>query len=59
MSHTITLTSAEANLIRQWYNAVVDLNPTYLADGDHELGKKITEAAGGRWSPPRVKDAAP
>jgi len=31
----------ELNLIRQWYNALQDLNPKYLAPADHELASKV------------------
>ena len=34
-------TQEELNLLRQWYNAVKDLNPWYLEGTDHILYKKI------------------
>lgn len=31
----------EINLIRQWFNAVKDLNPSYLAPADHALAERL------------------
>jgi hypothetical protein len=39
----LQFTTAELNLLRQWYNALVDVMPSYLSDADHELMQKITE----------------
>lgn len=36
----------EMNLIRQWYNAVKDLNPKYLSDEDDFLVGKINAYLG-------------
>lgn len=33
----------EMNLFRQWFNAVEDLNPTYLEKSDCDLYRKIME----------------
>ena len=38
---TKPLTASELNLIRQWFNAVKDLNPAYLTPADYALAKKI------------------
>ena len=35
------ITDEELNLIRQWFNAVEDINQSYLEDKDYELNKKI------------------
>ncbi|MDB5616036.1 hypothetical protein [Tardiphaga sp.] len=35
------ITAGDVNLIRQWYNAVCDLNPGYLEPKDHELAQKL------------------
>jgi hypothetical protein len=35
------LTEAEVNLIRQWFNAVQDLNPKYLEAEDYALARRI------------------
>jgi hypothetical protein len=37
----LQLTIEELNLLRQWYNALVDVMPSYLSDADHELARKI------------------
>jgi hypothetical protein len=34
-------TLEELNLIRQWFNAVEDLNPDYLEFSDRQLGNRI------------------
>lgn len=39
-----TFAADELNLIRQWYNAVEDLAPGYLADQDRKLMRKIRGA---------------
>lgn len=41
----VTLTDHEMNLVRQWYNALNDLNPTYLEKADHALGKRAKQHA--------------
>ena len=46
MEKTITLTIEEADIARQWFNAVQDLNPSYLMIPDYELSKKIHEKIG-------------
>lgn len=38
---TMQLTEEELNLIRQWFNAVEDLNPKYLEKADKDLIEKI------------------
>lgn len=40
------LTMEEANLVRQWFNAVQDLNPHYLMLPDYELARKIYDRLG-------------
>ncbi len=37
------LTNNELNTIRQWYNAINDINPTYLGEKDAILYVKIME----------------
>ncbi len=37
------MSDAELNLIRQWFNAVDDLNPDFLKKEDRELYDKIKE----------------
>ncbi len=37
------LTKEEINLIRQWFNAVQDLNDKYLKKADHKLYEKMLE----------------
>lgn len=41
---SLTLTPAELDLVRQWFNAINDANPTFLEKADHALGERITEA---------------
>ena len=38
------LTPEELDLIRQWFNAVDDLAPSYLEPADRELARKIHAA---------------
>jgi hypothetical protein len=38
---TLKITKVEANLFRQWYNAVIDLNPTYFSTEDELLYRQI------------------
>lgn len=40
------LTTGEINLVRQWFNAVQDLNPKCLGEADNELYLKILTANG-------------
>lgn len=35
------LTASDLVLIRQWFDAVNDLNPAYLTDADHQLAAKM------------------
>ena len=42
----VTLTKAEADLARQWFNAVQDTSPSYLGPADAALGLKLHEALG-------------
>ena len=36
-----TFTPEELNLLRQWYDALADVMPSYLEQPDHELGLKL------------------
>ena len=38
-----SLTYVELDLIRQWFNAVRDLNMSYLTEADFSLAQKIAE----------------
>ena len=40
------LTNAETHLLRQWFNAVQDLNPRYLEAQDYVLAEKIIKSLG-------------
>lgn len=40
---TLKLSEQELKTIKQWYNAVQDLNPSYLAKSDKRLIRKITD----------------
>jgi hypothetical protein len=40
------LTNAETHLLRQWFNAVQDLNPSYLESDDYCLVDKIIKSLG-------------
>lgn len=50
----LTFTRAEADLFRQWYDAVSDTNAAYLEGADHALAAKLYEALGFRI-PDRMK----
>lgn len=39
------ITAEQANRIRQWLNALQDLNPDYLHKADYELGWQISKLA--------------
>lgn len=39
---------ADANMYRQWFNAVQDLNPKYLEAADYQAAKKLLEYLGMR-----------
>lgn len=41
-----TFSAQEVDLLRQWYDAVVDLNPKYLEQKDHALAKRLYEVVG-------------
>ncbi len=43
MSTKMTLDAEDLNLVRQWFDAVQDLNPAYLTDADYELAQDIYE----------------
>lgn len=45
---SIQLTEEEANLVRQWFNAVQDINPAYLKEPDFKLAAKVYEACNAR-----------
>ena len=48
----MNFTFAELNLIRQWFDAIQDLNPAYLSENDLVLGQKIKEiVSGAKFSP--------
>lgn len=40
------LMAEELELVRQWFNAVQDLNPHYLEKSDYELARKIYQRLG-------------
>lgn len=40
------LTNEETHLLRQWFNAVQDLNPAYLEAQDYVLAEKIIKSLG-------------
>ena len=40
------LTTEELDLVRQWFNAVQDLNPHYLEQPDYSLARKIYQRLG-------------
>jgi hypothetical protein len=42
----VKLSKKELNLVRQWFNAVADLNPDYLEEADHVLANKIMRELG-------------
>lgn len=54
MDDRATFTSAELNLLQQWFNAVHDLNPGYLEDADRALVNKILHLLGPEWEPRRI-----
>lgn len=37
----LELNKEEADLIKQWFNAVQDLNEPYLTESDYNLAKKV------------------
>ncbi len=39
--HGLVLSPAEADLVRQWFSAVEDMNSAYLHEADKELLKRI------------------
>lgn len=41
-----TFTAFEVELLRQWFNALEDLNPRYLKFEDYAVAQKIAEALG-------------
>lgn len=41
--HTLQLSREDVDLLRQWFNAVFDLNQDYLEAKDHDLGRRIHE----------------
>ncbi len=52
------MSPADLNLLRQWFNAVLDLNPAYLQPADYALAARIHEAMGLRV-PASVQAEAP
>jgi|GEM_PF-5011892 len=38
------LSTDEINLVRQWFNAVQDLNPKYMQKADYKLYLKVLDA---------------
>lgn len=44
----IGFTKEELDLVRQWFDAVQDLNPAYLEKADYVLAKRVYEALGHR-----------
>lgn len=44
----IVLDEQELDLVRQWFNALQDLNPKYLEKQDFELAVQIHEALGAK-----------
>jgi hypothetical protein len=44
----MTLTGQELDLMRQWFDAVQDLNPDYLEAADYEMAAKIYKKLGMR-----------
>jgi|GEM_PF-6966676 len=42
----ITLNTPEAHLVRQWFDALQDLNPRYLSGWDHVLAQRLYQALG-------------
>jgi hypothetical protein len=44
----MTFTREQMELMRQWFNAVEDLNPLYLEKQDYELAKTLYDALGMR-----------
>ncbi len=55
------LTNEELDLVRQWFDAVADLNPSYLDEADYALALKIYAVLGAKGPGPirRAKRAAP
>lgn len=37
----LSFTKADTNLMREWFDAVLDLNPDYLEEKDFRLAKKL------------------
>jgi hypothetical protein len=46
MDKVLELTPDEANLIREWFNSVQDLNHKFLGGADYSLAKRIHEYMG-------------
>lgn len=42
----IALNTPEAHLVRQWFDALQDLNPGYLSGWDHVLAQRLYQALG-------------
>lgn len=42
----LTLGADDLHLVRQWFNALQDLNGAYLEPGDYELADRIAAAIG-------------
>ena len=57
MSLAIMLSPAEAELCRQWFDSVQDLNPAYLTPPDFVLVKRLYDTLGMRV-PHSVLDGA-
>lgn len=41
----LDLSNQEINLIRQWYDAIIDLNSSYLTEEDAKLMAKILKSS--------------
>ncbi|ENO80316.1 hypothetical protein [Thauera sp. 63] len=46
MDQTASITPADAERMRQWFDAVQDLNPGYLEQADYELAARLYQALG-------------
>lgn len=51
------LNVADLNLVRQWYDSMVDTNPAYAEHADHELAVRVYQGLGMRV-PHSLRDAA-
>lgn len=51
---SVPFTAAEADLLRQWFNAVEDVAPKFLELADYELAIKLARLLGTRE--PKVPD---